>query len=79
MHTFMQLQTSLEKLLKEMKDSFKEIWTNELIIESTNALIAAENTPEGSSAVPQGIASLGKFDKKLFVFMCNKYFLRFIY
>ncbi|CAH2982016.1 unnamed protein product [Chilo suppressalis] len=52
------LQTSLDKLLKEMKDSFKDIWTNELVIESTNAVIAAQNVPEGSSVIPQGIATL---------------------
>ncbi|KAM3965504.1 elongator complex protein 1 [Aphomia sociella] len=52
------LQTLLEKLLKIMKDSFGEIWTNELVIEATNASIAALNIPEGSSVIPQGIASL---------------------
>lgn len=53
-------QTSLAKLLKEMKDSFKDIWTNELILEATNALIAAMDVPEGTNVVIQGIASLGK-------------------
>ncbi|KAG6444956.1 hypothetical protein O3G_MSEX003635 [Manduca sexta] len=52
------LQSSLEKLLKEMKDSFKDIWTNELVIESTNAFITAQDVPEGVSFIPQGIASL---------------------
>ncbi|XP_047028993.1 putative elongator complex protein 1 [Helicoverpa zea] len=52
------LQTSLEKVLKEMKDSFKQIWTNELVLEATNATIAAQNVPEGQSIIPQGIATL---------------------
>uniref|UniRef100_A0A1E1VXL1 Elongator complex protein 1 n=1 Tax=Pectinophora gossypiella TaxID=13191 RepID=A0A1E1VXL1_PECGO len=53
------LQTSLEKLLKEMKDSFRDIWTSELVLEATNASIAAQNVPEGGPAViPQGLASL---------------------
>ncbi|CAH0588039.1 unnamed protein product [Chrysodeixis includens] len=52
------LQTSLEKLLKEMKDSFKDIWTNDLVLEATNASIAALNVPEGQSIIPQGIATL---------------------
>lgn len=53
-------QRSLDKLLKEMKDSFKEIWTDELVLEATNAVIAAQNVPDGGPAViPQGIASLG--------------------
>ncbi|KAF9422466.1 hypothetical protein HW555_001864 [Spodoptera exigua] len=52
------LQTSLEKVLKEMKESFKEIWTNEFVLEATNASIAAQNVPEGQSIIPQGIASL---------------------
>ncbi|XP_013183864.1 elongator complex protein 1 isoform X2 [Amyelois transitella] len=52
------LQTSLEKLLKGMKDSFKEIWTNELILEATNAAIAAQNVPEGAHVILQGIATL---------------------
>ncbi|CAB3244736.1 unnamed protein product [Arctia plantaginis] len=52
------LQTSLEKTLKEMKDSFKDIWTNELVLEATNASIAALNVPEGQSVIPQGIATL---------------------
>lgn len=51
---------SLDKLLKEMKDSFKEIWTNELVLEATNAVIAAQSAPDGGPVViPQGIASLG--------------------
>lgn len=50
---------SLDNLLKEMKDSFREIWTNELVIEATNAVLAAQNVPEGCSVVPQGIATLG--------------------
>ncbi|XP_075979445.1 elongator complex protein 1 [Anticarsia gemmatalis] len=52
------LQSSLEKVLKDMKDSFKDIWTNELVLEATNASIAALNVPEGQSIVPQGIATL---------------------
>lgn len=52
------LQTSLEKLLTVIKDNLKEIWTNELVIEATNASIAAQNTPEGCNLIPQGIASL---------------------
>ncbi|KAJ2949398.1 hypothetical protein O0L34_g15312 [Tuta absoluta] len=49
------LQTSLEKLLKEMKDSFREIWTNELVLEATSAAMAALGV-EGEA--PQGIATL---------------------
>ncbi|XP_046966489.1 putative elongator complex protein 1 [Vanessa cardui] len=52
------LQSSLEKLLKEMKDSLKQIWSNEFTLEATNAVIAAENVSEGSSVIPQGIATL---------------------
>ncbi|KAJ8714548.1 hypothetical protein PYW07_002773 [Mythimna separata] len=52
------LQGTLEKVLKEMKDSFKDIWTNELALEATNASIAAQNVPEGQSLIPQGIATL---------------------
>lgn len=52
------LQTSLEKLLKEMKESLKDIWTNELVLEATNASVAAQNIPDGFNAIPQGIASL---------------------
>lgn len=51
---------SLDKCLKEMKDSFRDIWTNELVLEATNASIAATNVPEGCSVLPQGIATLGK-------------------
>ncbi|XP_063627184.1 putative elongator complex protein 1 [Cydia splendana] len=57
-HEAFLLQKCLEKLLKEMKDSFKDIWTNELVIEATNAAIAALNVPEGCSVLPQGIGSL---------------------
>lgn len=46
-----------------MKDSLKDIWTNELLIEATSAAIAAQNVPEGCSILPQGIGSLGKYDK----------------
>ncbi|CAH0724919.1 unnamed protein product, partial [Brenthis ino] len=52
------LQTNLEKILKEMKDSFKQIWNNEFALEAVNAAIVAENVPEGSSVIPQGIATL---------------------
>ncbi|GBP91737.1 A disintegrin and metalloproteinase with thrombospondin motifs 7 [Eumeta japonica] len=52
------LQNGLDKLLNEMKDSFKQIWTNELVLEATNASIAALNIPEGSSVNLQGIATL---------------------
>lgn len=55
------LQTSLDKVLKEMKDSFKDIWTNELVLEATNASIAAQNVPEGQSIIPSGIATLGEY------------------
>lgn len=44
-----------------MKDSFKDIWTNELVLEATNAQIAAHNVPEGINVIPLGIATLGKF------------------
>lgn len=44
-----------------MKDSFKDIWNHELVLEATNASIAAENVPEGCSVIPQGIATLGNF------------------
>lgn len=64
------LQTSLEKLLKEIKDSFKDIWTNELVIEATTAAIAAQNVPEGSNAILQGIATLGKYLLNQHIFMC---------
>lgn len=47
------------KLLKEMKDSFKDIWTYQLELEAINAFIAASNVPEGTNVVLQGIASLG--------------------
>lgn len=43
-----------------MKDSFKQIWNNEFALEAINAAIAAENVPEGSSMIPQGIATLGE-------------------
>lgn len=56
------LKGSLEKVLKVMKDSFKDIWTNELVLEATNATIAAQNIPEGQSIIPQGIATLGEFE-----------------
>lgn len=52
------LQTSLENVLKEMRESFKDIWTNELVLEATNASIAAMAIPEGQSVLPQGIATL---------------------
>ncbi|CAH2087106.1 unnamed protein product [Euphydryas editha] len=52
------LQSSLERLLKEMKDSLKCIWSNAFTLEATNAAIAAENVPEGYSVIPQGIATL---------------------
>lgn len=44
-----------------MKDSFKDIWTNDFMLEATNATITAHNISEGSSVLPPGIASLGKF------------------
>lgn len=43
-----------------MKDNFKQIWNNEFALEAIKASIAAENVPEGSSIIPQGIATLGK-------------------
>ncbi|XP_072938370.1 putative elongator complex protein 1 [Epargyreus clarus] len=52
------LQINLERLLKDMKDNFKEIWNNNLVLEATNARIAAENAPEGQSIIPQGVAAL---------------------
>ncbi|XP_052742615.1 putative elongator complex protein 1 isoform X2 [Bicyclus anynana] len=52
------LQLSLEKTLKVMKESFKEIWSNEFTLEATNAAIAAENVPDGCSVIPQGMATL---------------------
>ncbi|XP_053611863.1 elongator complex protein 1 [Plodia interpunctella] len=52
------LQTSLEKLFKEMKDSFKDIWTNEFEIEAINAATAAQSVPEGAQVILQGIAAL---------------------
>lgn len=52
------LQRSLQNLLKDMKDSFKDVWTSDLVLEATNAEIAARNVPEGFSVAPQGIASL---------------------
>ncbi|CAK1542238.1 unnamed protein product [Leptosia nina] len=53
------LQYLLDKILQEMKDSFKQIWTNNLVIEATNAVITAEqNIPEGGSIIRQGIATL---------------------
>lgn len=52
----------MEKVLKDMKDSAKDIWTNELVLEATNASIAAQNIPEGQSLIPQGIATLGELD-----------------
>ncbi|XP_039758294.1 putative elongator complex protein 1 [Pararge aegeria] len=52
------LQTSLEKTLKEMKESFKEIWSNTFTLEATSAAVAAENIPEGCSVIPQGMATL---------------------
>lgn len=58
--SFILFQRNLNKLLKEMKDSFKEIWTDELVLEATNAIIATQNIPDGGPVViPQGIASLG--------------------
>lgn len=42
-----------------MKESFKQIWNNEFALEAIKASIAAENVPEGSSVIPQGIAALG--------------------
>lgn len=55
----MSFQMLLHKLLKEMRESFREIWTDELVLEATNAHIAAQNVPEGCSIIPQGIATLG--------------------
>ncbi|XP_034833485.1 putative elongator complex protein 1 [Maniola hyperantus] len=52
------LQSSLEKTLKEMKDSLKEIWSNKFTLEATNAAIVAENVPEGCTVIPQGMATL---------------------
>ncbi|KAL4704458.1 hypothetical protein ACJJTC_019557 [Scirpophaga incertulas] len=52
------LQVTLDKLLKNMKDSFKEIWSNDFLIESTNAYIAAQNVSDGCSIIPQGVATL---------------------
>lgn len=53
-----------------MKDSLKTIWSNAFTLEATNAAIAAENVPEGSSIIPQGIATLGKF-KQTRLFSCS--------
>ncbi|XP_045484164.1 putative elongator complex protein 1 [Pieris rapae] len=53
------LQYLLDRVLQEMKDSFKQIWTHNFVIEATNAVIAAEqNVPEGGSIIRQGIATL---------------------
>ncbi|XP_038221974.1 putative elongator complex protein 1 [Zerene cesonia] len=53
------LQYLLEGVMQEMKESFKQIWTNNLVIEATNAVITAEqNVPEGGSVIKQGIAAL---------------------
>ncbi|XP_028167442.1 elongator complex protein 1 [Ostrinia furnacalis] len=51
------LQMTLEKCLKEMKDSFRDIWTNDLVMEATKATIAAQTGPETGSKL-EGIATL---------------------
>ncbi|XP_045501016.1 putative elongator complex protein 1 [Colias croceus] len=53
------LQYLLEAVMQEMKESFNQIWTNNLVIEATTAVIAAElSLPEGVSIIKQGIATL---------------------
>ena len=59
----------MEKVLKDMNESAKDIWTNELVLEATNASIAAQNVPEGQNLIPLGIATLGEFD---FCVNCTK-------
>lgn len=49
------LQNSLDRILKLMKDSFRDIWTDELLIEATRAATEAAT----ADMLPQGIAALG--------------------
>ncbi|CAG4944114.1 unnamed protein product [Parnassius apollo] len=53
-----QLQNSMDKLIKEMKDSLKTIWTNDLILQATKAAIEAENLPEGSNIIADSLSFL---------------------
>ncbi|CAH2049362.1 unnamed protein product, partial [Iphiclides podalirius] len=53
-----QLQKNLENLLNFMKDSFKEIWTNELVLQAAKAAVDAENIPEGSNIIADSLSFL---------------------
>lgn len=46
-----------------MKNHFKEIWTNDLVLQATKAAIDAENIPEGSNIIADSLSFLGKYKK----------------
>ncbi|XP_068622441.1 elongator complex protein 1 [Battus philenor] len=53
-----QLQKNLDKLLNEMKESFKQIWTNDLVLQAAKADIEADNIPEGSNIIADSLTFL---------------------
>lgn len=54
-------QKNLEMLLNSMKESFKEIWTHDLVIQASKAAKDAENIPEGSNIIADSLSFLGKY------------------
>ncbi|XP_014368772.2 elongator complex protein 1 [Papilio machaon] len=53
-----ELQKNLDNLLNEMRSHFKEIWTNDLVLQATKAAIDAENIPEGSNVIADSLSFL---------------------